>query len=172
VLEVRKIKRIILFLIIALLCTSLASAKFTKKDVVYENEPKLYLTGENTGYIVEIVVVSDTTREIVFSVNGEKTPALEEDESFRFSDNSEILPTTIIIDENGEDYVEYYFTGYTGKEFDLKEKEAEPEIEEEVEEKSKESTDKIEPSPEPTIEPEMPKKGLFTRILDWLKALF
>ncbi len=172
-LEDGKIKRIILFFVIGLLCISLASAKFTKKDRVYENMPKLYLTGENKGYLVKIVVVSDPTREVVFSVNGEHSKALKEDESFRFSDGSEIIPTTIIIDENGADYVEYYFYGYEGKNLNLNE--IEKEIVNDRSEPEKQENITAQPEPVENISAEIQEQqkpeSFFEKIINWLRSL-
>ena len=172
--KIKPLSIIILFL----LNISLVSA-FVIHQTMYEGGTKVYQTSEKT-YEVTLITVSDTSQTTRFKINNEITDELGEDNSYKFSDGSEIHIMWIWTDEAGEsqDSVEFYFYG-KGTNPQIVTKEVEEEkvimpIEEEIVEEPEEI---ITEEPEKEIIPETEekieeKKSIFALIFDFFKNLF
>ncbi|MBU2561104.1 MAG: hypothetical protein KKD17_02320 [Nanoarchaeota archaeon] len=85
-----------------LLLVQIASAgEFFLKQTIYEGETKSYDVG---GYVYEVHLISvfDSQLKAQFEVNGEKTDALAEDESYKLSDGAVIQVRDVLPQEAGE----------------------------------------------------------------------
>lgn len=173
--------KILSVIILILLNASLVSS-FVIHSKMYEGETKTYKTDEKT-YEVELIVVSDTSQTARFKINDEITDGLGEDNSYKFSDGSEIHIMWIWTDEAGEtkDSVEFYFYGKGTKPVVVEETEKIKEekvilpienktieIEEEITEEPEEET--ISEPEEKIVEEE--KKSIFSLIIIFFKKLF
>lgn len=105
-------KRYGLFCIFLMLLPSVFADVFLH-DYIYEGETKIIPV--NSGYYeIRLVIVSDVSELVLFSVNGELTRALHEREKDYLLDGSRIFIGDILVDESGRDLVEFYFIG-TGR---------------------------------------------------------
>jgi hypothetical protein len=99
-----------LLLLIALVVLQSASAGFLVRESMYEGQSKIYITEEGY-YNLTVASVSDAKRKAVFEVNGMRTKPLGRDDRDYLEDGSRIIMRSILFDEDGEDYVEFYFSG-------------------------------------------------------------
>ncbi|MBN1545016.1 hypothetical protein JW898_06165 [Candidatus Woesearchaeota archaeon] len=98
-----KLRLVLMILAVSLLLlVQIASAgEFFLKQTIYEGETKSYDVG---GYVYEVHLISvfDSQFKAQFEVNGEKTDALSEDESYKLSDGAVIQVRDVLPQEAGE----------------------------------------------------------------------
>jgi hypothetical protein len=99
-------RRLLTVGIVAVLLAAPALAFFIK-DQMLVGEARNYTTPAGYHEVV-LVTVSEIDRSAVFSVNGEYSEDLEEDEEFRFRDGSEVRVHDIVYGKRS--YVEFYFS--------------------------------------------------------------
>ena len=61
------------------------------------------------GYKLHLVIVSDKTMRVIFSMNGEYSDALREKSQFVFKDGSKLSVMNILPDDDGNSLVEFFF---------------------------------------------------------------
>jgi len=81
------------------------------QDTLSEGESKTY-TINGIDYVTEVIIITDTgTSKVKFKINGETTDALEETQTFKLTDGTEIGVKEILANEAGDvtqDLVEFY----------------------------------------------------------------
>ncbi len=96
-------------MLVILIMLSLVFTVFSQSvhDVLYEGDSKRF-----GDYELKLLIVSDRTERVVFSLNSELSGSLRKHEQHRFSDGSLISITDIIPNEAGEkggDFAEFFF---------------------------------------------------------------
>ena len=99
----------IIFLCVLILIIPFAFGQTLLQDYIYEGETRIFQVGQST-YEFKVVTISDSQEKAIFSVNGERSKALRENERDTLSDGSRIYVSNILIDEDGKDLVEVYFS--------------------------------------------------------------
>jgi len=80
------------------------------KDVMEQGEVKT-ITIDDKEYEVEVTYIGGTTSQVKFKINGQVTKALEEDDTYKLDDGTQIGVREILEEEAGEvtaDQVEFY----------------------------------------------------------------
>ncbi len=98
-----------LFGVIFLILASSVCAPIFLSDHAYEGEGKAYALGDK-AYYLSVVIIEPKSSAVIFELNGERTKTLGERNEYRFSDGSIIIVKSILGGE-GNDLVEYYFSG-------------------------------------------------------------
>ena len=114
-------KKAILILILLLATLVYADSIFIK-DSLTEGEGNAYEMEEGS-YILKVEIISNE-EEVKFRLNGEISETLTEGESYIFKDRSEVVVKEILISDDSDDEVEYYFygSGNDPLEIDIEEK--------------------------------------------------
>jgi hypothetical protein len=102
-------KKMIALLVVLVVLQS-ASAGFLVRESMYEGQSKIYVLEEGY-YNLTVFSVSDAKRKAVFEVNGMRTKPLGRDDRAYLEDGSRIIMRCVMFDEDGRDYVEFYFSG-------------------------------------------------------------
>ena len=105
-------KKGILLIILLLTVEIVSASSIFLRDVIYEGETKIYKTDDGM-YVLELLIVSDSTGSAKFRLNNEISDVLKAGENYQFSDGSQIIANSVTPNEASEglDEVNIYFFG-------------------------------------------------------------
>ena len=102
-------KKLIYIITILILTTLIHADSIFKRDSLTEGEGKAYEL-EDGIYILKSEIISNE-KEVKFRLNGEISETLVEGESHIFKDRSEIVVKEVLVSDDSDDEVSYYFYG-------------------------------------------------------------